>query len=223
MNMRGSDMARTNAGAADRRRYYSRYIAHYTKKNSGLLALGALFLTGVVLGALLIRTASRETVELLLQMVGGFVDNRRGQTLLQNFLSGTVSSLVFLAIPFVCGFCAVAQPVVALLPLFRGLGVGFSTASLYAAHGTGAIGFVALLMLPDAVASMLALLVCCRESLRLSGSFFAAMGSGDRPGREFYPLRIYFARYFACAALCVASAFLQAALYFGFANFFVFH
>lgn len=204
---------------ADRRGYYSRYIAHYTQKNYGLLALGVLFLTGVLLGTLLLRTVNDETLELLLRIVGGFVSNRREQSLLQNFLSGAASSLAFLSVLLVCGFCAVSQPLVVLLPLFRGLGVGISMASLYAAYGTGAIGFVTLLMLPGTLLSTIAILLCCRESLRLSASFFGALRR--QANREPYSLRLYLARYFACALICLLAAFVEAVLYFGFANFFV--
>lgn len=214
-------MIRTNLRSGGRRGYYSRYIAHYTKKNYSLLALGALFIIGVLIGTLLIRTAGGETMELLLRMVNGFVENRREQSLLQNFLSGLSGSLLVLAVLFVGGFCAISQPLVVSLPLFRGLGVGFSVASLYAAHGTQAMGFVALLMLPGTVLTALAILICCRESLRLANSFFVCMGSTDK-SRTFYSVRIYMARYLACGAICIFSAFLEAVLYFAFANLFIF-
>lgn len=213
-------MNRTGAQAG-RRKYYSRYFSHYTKKYYSLLALGALFLAGVLLGALLLRTAGEDTIQLLLRMVNGFVENRRDQTLLQNFTSGAVASLLFLGVLFVCGFCAIAQPVIVLLPLFRGVGIGFSMATLYAAHGTGALGYVALLMLPGTVITTLAILVCCRESMRLSSSFFAVMGGGEHRDGPLYSPRIYLARFFACGVLCMLSAFLEAVLYHGFANFFV--
>lgn len=211
-------MIRTNHPPA--RRYYSRYIAHHTKKNYPLLILGALFITGVLLGTLLLRSAGGDTLELLLQMAGVFVDKRRDQSMLQNFLSGLGSSMVFIIILFVSGFCAISHPLVITLPLFRGLGVGFSTASLYASHGAQAIGYVALLMMPGTVLSTIAILICCRESLRLAGSFFTAMGRADS-SKEFYSLRIYFARFFICTILCIISAFLEAILYFGFANSFL--
>lgn len=201
-------------------KYYSRYIAHYTKKNYGLLALGTLFVAGVLLGTLLLRTATGDTLNLLLQVVGNFVEKRREQSLLQNFISGMSSSLVFIAILFVCGFCAISQPVVVALPLFRGLGVGFSAASLYAAHGTQAMGFVGLLMLPGTLITTLAILICCRESLRLSSSFLATIGAGRQ--KEGYSLRIYIARFLACGVLCVLSALMEAILYFGFAKYFLF-
>lgn len=197
---------------------YTRYLANYAKKNYILLILGALFITGVMLGTLLIRSAGEDTLTTLLRVVNGFIEKRRGQTLLQNLFSASLSSFIFIAVMFVCGFCAVSQPVIIAAPLFRGLGFGFSAALLYSSHGANAAGFIALFIFPDMLISSLAILLCCRESLRLSGNFWGMMwGSGG----ELYPLRIYLGRYVAALILCVISAFIEAVLYFAFANYFI--
>jgi hypothetical protein len=80
-----------------------------------------------------------------------------------------------------------------------------------------AFGFVAVLMLPGMLVSTAALLCCCREALALSSSFFRAMRP-DKPAKEFYPLRLYLARYISCAVVTGFSALLEAFLYFMFAN-----
>lgn len=210
-------MMRTNTQKGNGRAYYSRYIAHHTKRNTGILILGALFLAGLLMGTLMVRSASSETLETLQQVANVFLSSRQEQSLMQNFFSSAMSSLSFLAALFVCGFCAISQPVAVAIPLFRGLGIGLSAASLYARYGSSAIGFVALLIVPGTLLSTLAILICCRESLQLSSSFFLCMG-GNSQDREFYPLRIYAARYVACTGLCLLSSFLEATLYFGFAN-----
>lgn len=212
-------MDRTTMTMDNRRKYYSRYLAHYTKKHYGLLALGLLFLFGVGVGTLLLRTAGEETVNFLLQMVDIFLDNRQGQPLLENFLSGLMSSLLFLGVLFVCGFCAIAQPVIILLPLFRGLGVGLSIASIYASYGAQAIGYVALMLLPGTVLTTLAILLCSRESLRFSCSFWLGMQSKQHEDNQ-YPLRLYLARYLACTAFCCVVAFVEAVIQFGFSGLF---
>jgi hypothetical protein len=209
-------MTRTN----HRSGYYSRYLAYHTRKNYPLLALGVLFLAGALLGALLVRTAAADTLEVLLRLTGAFIERRREQAMLQIFLSSLGMSLAFVAALFLLGFSAISQPVVVLTPFFRGLGAGFSMASFYASHGAQAIGFVAVLLLPGMVLSVAALFVCCRESLRLAGSFFRAMGA-DRPAKEFYPLRLYVSRYLSAVILSIFSALLEALLYFVFAKSFL--
>lgn len=216
-------MIRTNSGRANsqsaRGRYYTRYLAHYAKKNYMLLALGALFICGVAAGTMLMRAAGGDTVELISRIVNGYLEKRRDQTLLQNIVSTASSSLIFVATLFVCGFCAISQPVILLAPFLRGLGFGFSAASIYAEYGTRAMPFVALFVVPDMLISSLAILLCGRESLRLSGNFWNVLWkTGEGEG---YPLRIYVGRYVAAGILCIFSAFLAAVLYFAFANYVV--
>lgn len=213
-------MRRTNARAGNRRGYYSRYIAHYTKKHYGLLVFGFLFLVGVTLGTFLVRYITKETLEYMLRMVNGYVHNRQEQSLLQNFTSGVFASMIFLGILFFSGFCAIAQPVIVLMPLFRGLGVGFSLASLYASQGTEAIGYVLLLMLPGTVISSLVILVCSQESMRMANALFSTM-TKDRQETIPYSPRLYIARYVICVLLCIIAAFIEAVFYFAFAHFFV--
>lgn len=216
-------MIRTNSQRANsqhaRGRYYTRYLAHYAKRNFMLLVCAALFICGVAAGTMLLRTAGGETVELLLRVVNGYVEKRRDQTLLQNAVSTASSSLFFVGFLFVCGFCAISQPAVLLAPFMRGLGFGFSAASIYMGYGTRAMPFVALFIVPDMLISSIAILLCSRESLRLAGNFWNAMWkTGDGEG---YPLRIYVGRYIAAGILCIFSAFLSAVLYFAFANYVV--
>lgn len=212
-------MIRTNSQRAGGREYGC-YLMRYAKKNNVLLVFAALFLFGVTAGTLLMRTAQTDTLDLLLRLVDGYITSRREQTVLQNFLTGFASSMAFVGVLFVCGFCAISQPVIALAPLFRGLGFGFSVAALYARYGARAALFVALFILPDMLASTIAILFCCRESLRLSGNFLSAAGKGPR-GDAFYPLRVYLGRYAAASILCGLSAFFVAVLYFAFANYVV--
>lgn len=200
------------------REYYAGYLKHYTKKNYMLLLLAALFLLGALLGTLLLGGADAGTRELLFRLTSGYVENRQEASLFQNFLSASGPALLFLAVMFVCGFSAVAQPLELLTPLFRGMGFGFTAASLYQNYGMQAVGFVALFLLPGTVITTLALLHCCRESLRLSGSFFGAMRS--REG-GLYSVRNYVARYMAAALLCVAAALLEAAVYYLFSGYFL--
>jgi len=201
-----------------RSRYYARYFVHYLKKNYPVLLLGALFVVGVLLGTLLLRGAEQETLDLLYRLMGGFMENRKGNGLYENFLSAAGSSLLFLGILFLCGFCAIAQPLIVLAPLIRGMGFGFTTASLFARYGMSALGFVGVLVLPGTLISTVAILLCCRQSLRLSGTFLASVRPNRRRESEPYSLSNYLLSFAFGALICLAGAFLEAVLYFLFAN-----
>ena len=209
-------MIRTNST-----RNYPRQVAGYARRNTALAALALLFLLGVALGAMALRSAQGETAELLRRLTDGFLENRRGQGIGANFLAAAGSSMLFVGVLFICGFCAIAHPVELSAVFFRGLGFGVSAASLYAEFGARAAGYLALFVLPNMLLSSVAILFCCRESLRLSSRFFAAMFQGGEPDAGGYPLRIYMGRYLAAALLCAISAAIEAVLYFGFAKYLV--
>jgi hypothetical protein len=195
-------------------RKMARDIARYARKNTLLLALAGIFLLGVALGALAFRAAGGETAGSVARLLEIFKENRAEQGILANATAMLAASAAFLAFLLVCGFCAVSQPVTLAVPAFRGLGFGFSAASLYAAHGLSAMGYVALMILPDMLVSSFAILLCSREALRLSGSFWRMMLGG----KSTYPLKIYLGRFAACAVLCAISAVFAAVLNFAFAN-----
>lgn len=203
-----------------KRRYYTRYLTHYTKKNYALLGLGLLFLTGILAGTLLYGFAEGETLTLLGELVTGFVEKRRTQGVAANFTASLSSSLVFVAVLFCGGFCALAHPVVIVAPLFRGLGFGFSVASLYAAYGASAAGFVGLYVMPNMLLTTVAILFCCREALRLSSSLWKLLR--HKNGEEgSYSLRLYVARFLVAALVCGGSALLESFTYYLFAKYIV--
>jgi len=214
-------MSRTNPNPGTRRRFYARYLAGYAKKNRVLLIFGALFTLGVFIGALLLRSAGEGSISLLESVVGGFIERRRASGLYENVVAAFSSSMLFAALLFVFGFCAIAQPLIVAAPFIRGLGFGFSAASLFAAYGASAIGFVGVLLLPGMVFSTVAILLCCRQALRLSGAFFASMARGGAQPMAPYSLRAYCLSFAAAALICLAGAFLEAILYFIFANSFI--
>jgi len=207
--------------AGGKRRYYARYLAHYTKKNNVLLVLGALFMAGVILGAMLLNGAGDETIGLLERVLGGFIARRQQGGLSENFFSAFGSSMLFVAVLFVIGFCAVAQPVIVAAPLIRGLGFGFTAAALYARYGTAAAGFVGVLILPGMLITTVAILLCCKQALRLSGAFFFAMRPRAAGADQPFSLRVYVLSFTLASGLCALSAFAEAVLYVVFANSFV--
>ena len=207
-----------SSGSAARRRYYARYFAYYTQKNNTLILLGALFVAGMILGAMLLRGAGAETISLLERVVGGFIARRQQSGLSENFISAFASSMLFVAVLFVSGFCAIAQPLIVSAPLIRGLGFGFSAASLYARYGADAIGIVGVLILPGMLISTVAILICCKQALRLSGAFFFTMRPHAAKAGEPLPLRVYCLGYALAVGLCALGAFVEAALYVVFAN-----
>ena len=88
--------------------------------------LEGMFLAGVFVGTMLISHAEEETLQMLQTVLGGYVGQRQIQSFSSIALSTFVSLFSSLLVLFFCGLCTIAQPIVFLALLFKGLGYGFS-------------------------------------------------------------------------------------------------
>lgn len=151
-------------------------------RNRLLLLLFMLLLLGELIGSFMMRGTELSASGTLPFLTQGFLAARGEQSLLETFTSSLSSSALLMLPAFLLGFCAIAQPVIVFLPLFRGLGLGLSMAYLYAAYGWRGVFACLVLILPNAVLSSLAILMACREALRMSALFLScAFGTGSPP------------------------------------------
>lgn len=151
-----------------------RLLLRYFHAYRQVFFYAALFLAGIFAGALFLKTASPDTLEKLALLTGQFAKRRGEQQALSTFISSFTSTALMLAALFVCGFCAVAQPAILLLPIFRGLGFGYQAGYLYAQNGLGGVGYVALVVLPNMVFSTLILIYGCMEAFTMSSAYYRA-------------------------------------------------
>ena len=92
--------------------------------------------------------------------------------------------------------------------LFRGIGLGMSMAHFYLSLEGKGILLSLLLLLPAGALSSYALLLGCRESLRMSNRFFRAMTAGEALSPRGF--RIYVAKFGILLLMLGAAALLDA-------------
>lgn len=141
--------------------------------------LGILFLAAVGYGAILSGFMDAGTANALEQITRGYLAGRAESGFVDIALHTFLSSLVLTGGIFLCGFSAVGQPFSICCLLFRGMGLGMSMAHFYLSFDGKGILLALLLLLPAGALSGYALLLGCRESLRLSNRFFRAMVKGE--------------------------------------------
>ena len=202
-------------------RRFFRSFSDYAREHLLTFLLGALFLLGILAGTLLVHQASERTLELLKTILGGYVENRALQPFTSIVTSTFFSNVILLLILFFCGFCTIAQLIIFLVPVFKGLGYGFSLGMLYLQYGTQAVPYVALLQLPTMFLSALLLIIACRSSLMLSVRFFKSTMVSPEEADRFRAKR-YCVKYLACLLICLLIALLDAALCYKFGGLFVF-
>ncbi|MEG2174995.1 MAG: stage II sporulation protein M [Oscillospiraceae bacterium] len=153
------------------------------REQSVIVGLGILFLFGVAVGAAVVSRLDTNWLESMLRILTGFVTERQHQSAPETFLSAFIPMLGFMAVVTICGFCAIATPLISAVPWFRGLGFGLMATALLVKYGNSILGYLCFLILPNLIWSTVLLLMACRDALRLSISFWNAMKQGQRGER----------------------------------------
>lgn len=138
------------------------------KQNQKLVILTVLLICGLILGALADKKATGTSAEPLRDIVENYYKVKTEQTFLQNFLSTLGTESVYMGIALIFGVCVAGEPVLWLLPLIKGLGLGMISGYLYQAHAVeGLIYFSAVILFPSVIASA-SELFACKESILMS-------------------------------------------------------
>ena len=174
------------------------------KRTTLTTVLAVLFLAGVAYGAALVGALDRETVEALDAITKGFLLGRADAGFGSIFFRSAVSGLLLAMVIFLCGFSAVGQPFALFSLIFRGIGLGISMGYFYSQMGGQGILLSMGMLLPSGALSGYALLLACRESIKLSGLFFRAMtAEAVMPSKTF---RLYGLKFLILAGMLMAAA-----------------
>lgn len=183
----------------------------YLRGHLFICVAAALFLAGMLIGTLLVGHASNDTRDLLQIILGGYFEQRQTQSFTAIALSTFSATTVALLILFFCGFCSIAQFIILLVPLFKGLGYGFSFGACYAQYGLQALPYVLLTLFPAMLLNTMLLLFACKTSFVLS---MRMLHAAITPSEQSERLRMkrYCVKYGFYTAICMVIALLDAVL-----------
>ena len=187
-------------------------VLRYTRHDPMTLVLGGLFLVGVLIGTLLVGRSSADTQSALQTILGGYLERRQLQAFSTIAFSAFLSLSSSLLILFFCGFCSIAQPVILGVPLFKGLGYGFSVGMLYVEYGIKVIPLVGILILPPMLLGTMLLITAGRTSLRLSINLFRTTISESEQGSR-VRIKRYLIKFGFFLGVCLLIALLDAILF----------
>lgn len=176
-------------------------LLHFISHNKRLLLLLLLPLIGCVCGVSLYDTLQEPWAALLpVKAVEGSITAIFSQWLIACFQPVCLLLVLFLSGLSVCG-----TPLIAAVPIFWGLSLGLCEAHVlqHSAHGWA---ILAILVLPAAVAELVALLMATSESLRMSWLVAVqVVPRSARCGGLWTDFRLYVVR-FLCLLLIVLGA-----------------
>lgn len=191
-------------------------------RNWKLILVFCMFAVGLIAGALLMKGEYTGLDDLADNLFESYYMGRQQSGFLSILWLSFLSGFPFFVTAFIAGVSAVGTPVAVLTPLIRGLGYGIITGFLYGDHGLKGVGFCALLIVPQALISTVALLLACREALGFSIVFFTMLTPKSRPYQMFGDFKLYCARFGVLLIILLLSALTDALMSSAFLRFFRF-
>lgn len=197
---------------------YVKKIGRSMKHNKFVTALFVAFLLSMLYGSFLISRIDSQAVELLGFLTKEYVSTRMEQSLLETFLSSAFSSFSYLAVLFLLGFFAIGQPLIFLVPVFRGFGLGITMGYLYSHYGFRATGYCAVLIVPAAFFIALILINAAKDSLKMANLFLLPMVKENHPVSTPEASKIYLLKYCIYGLMMLGACVLDALLNFLFSG-----
>lgn len=202
-------MKRTNRYRRERK-----MILEMLGENRRAVGLLALFALGVAWGCAAVKNGSEAFGVDLKTLFSAFVAARLQHSFFASLLSAMLPSLLLASAVFLSGLSPVGLPAAAVVPLFRGVGLGVVSGCLYQSFGLKGIAYCALVIYPHSVFSVTALVFCCLEAAEMSMRF-AAVFRGEVGVSLSSEFKLYLARFavFLCMVFfaCVLDVFLSKA------------
>lgn len=144
-----------------------------TSKPNVIFRIMLLMISGVLIGTLAFSFIKTSTLSDLNLIENDYLSMRENGGYVKILYSSLLNSSTLIIVLFLLGFCAIAQPVSVLIPVYKGMGFGVTIAQIYSENGVNGFFSAIILILPCALISSYALFIAVRESLRMSNRFFS--------------------------------------------------
>ena len=139
----------------------------FFKKNNLLMILTLFFIGGFCFG---IYFCSKETglFDFSKRYIADYISNRTGYSFISVLFRSFFSSMLFIAVCFISGSSMLGIILVPFICSAKGLLLGTIAANLYIGNSLNGIAFYAVLILPSAVISVIAIILASKESIWFS-------------------------------------------------------
>jgi hypothetical protein len=190
------------------------YIGNRSRKTSVML-LSILVITGIIAGSIYQSVKKPEPFYWLHQY---FAPVFSGINLFEYMRNGILISMTFAAAAFLLGFFAFGQPFGAALLIYRGFGIGASTALMYSLYGGKAFAAVLVTVLPKAAALTFIAILAVRELIRASVYSLSCWTTENGGDSKRMSIQLYCLKFIVLAVLTLIVAVADAAVNFAFSG-----
>lgn len=149
--------------------------------NSRILIFVVIFAIGIIIGAKVINSDNLIMQEQIKNLLNSFTIKRAGQGVINNFSESLFSVSVFSLATVFLGFSLIGYPLIIMIPLLRGMGIGAVCGYLYSVYKFTGLGYSLLMIYPGALFSTLSLLLMCNDCCEYSKNAYskAILGRGQ--------------------------------------------
>ncbi len=207
-------------GFSRNRRLFSlkKFISYYAVH----LAFFLIFVVGIVLGSFSVKNATSDFLKNLDFLFVTNLSARLDLSAFSIFCSSLASNFIFIFIAFLLAFSAWGTFALPLLCVFKGYGVGISSAYLFWQYSVTGIGFYILVILPGTVLFLFAFIMALKESLFASFGLFKFYITSKTDLISQKLIKTYFFRNSLVLVFVALSSVLDMLLWMLFANMFKF-
>ena len=191
------------------RGYYNPKGNKTEHKNEILLFV--LFVCGILIGAVAIRTCSGNLPQRLQMLFQNYLEVKAGQGIGFNFCNALFRELLLLLAVYCVGLCAVGTPGICCIALAYGGGIGLVGAYLYKKYMLKGIGYCALLFYPGRILFIAALILSGSCGVQMSRTILNTLIQKETAQEPNF--RSYNVQFLKSVCISVASALLESALF----------
>lgn len=164
---------------------YGNGVVTSLKKNRRIIIMMLLFAVGMIIGAVSLKKADGYLSGAFSDMFSVYIKSKGSQSLGINFINSLAVNAAFMLAVFVFGLCAVGLPLICILPVMRGVGIGMLSGYLYSNFALRGLGYCVLVIYPGLIPAVFALLLACSAGINSSYEMLLTLSSAKaQRGRE---------------------------------------
>lgn len=189
---------------------YGNGVITSLKKNRRILIMMLLFAAGMIIGAVSLKRADSYLSGAFSDMFSVYIRSKGSQSLGMNFINSLALNAAFMLAAFVFGLCAVGLPLICILPIIRGVGIGMLSGYLYSNFALRGLGYCVLVIYPGLIPAIFALLLACSAGINSSYEMLLSLSSVKAQRGE-GSIKIYCMRFLIICILIILAAVIDAA------------
>ncbi len=186
-------------------------VVRDSNKNILFGSLLALYIFGMIYGSLLIKSDVNSVWSELEFITNEYRAMQIEQSVITTFCNSFFSSFILVLLPYLFGYSSIGQLGTIVIPFFNGLGLGCALGYLYLNFGLKGVGYSALIVIPHSVVALFALMIACRESIKLSNLFFQSFLPKQEKTVNINIIKLYNIKFIVLLGILLCAALINVA------------